>query len=228
MSGGCLPKSVAAMPVTRACVAIITTSGAMACYAQPLQCLIPTKLPMLFQIISYLLEVVSGLLTGACLLRLYMQLQRVPFGNPVGRLVFALTDWLVLPLRKLVPSARGWDLSCLVAAFLLQLLQYLLLWLLVGGGLGLAWLPWIAVFSLARVVVSGLMGLLIAYAILSWMQTSSPISDVIARLCEPLLRPVRRVVPLMGGIDLSPLVLLVLLQVVSIVLGHLQASVMGG
>ncbi|MBS0492899.1 MAG: YggT family protein, partial [Proteobacteria bacterium] len=162
---------------------------------------------MLFQIISYLLEVVSGLLTGACLLRLYMQLQRVPFGNPVGRLVFALTDWLVVPLRKLLPSAGRWDLSCLVAAFLLQLLQYLLLWLLVGGGLGLAWLPWIAAFSLARVVVSGLMGLLIAYAILSWMQTSSPISDVIARLCEPLLRPVRRVVPLMGGIDLSPLVL---------------------
>ncbi|MBS0465610.1 MAG: YggT family protein, partial [Proteobacteria bacterium] len=129
---------------------------------------------MLFQIISYLLEVVSGLLTGACLLRLYMQLQRVPFGNPVGRLVFALTDWLVVPLRKLLPSAGRWDLSCLVAAFLLQLLQYLLLWLLVGGGLGLAWLPWIAVFSLARVVVSGLMGLLIAYAILSWMQTSSP------------------------------------------------------
>ena len=168
---------------------------------------------MLFQIISYLLEVVSGLLTGACLLRLYMQLQRVPFGNPVGRLVFALTDWLVLPLRKLIPAAGRWDLSCLVAAFLLQLVQYLLLWLLVGAGLGLAWLPWMALFSLARVTVSGLMGLLIAYAILSWMQTRTPISDVIARLSEPLLQPVRRVVPLLGGIDLSPLVLLVLLQV---------------
>ena len=183
---------------------------------------------MLFQIISYLLEVVSGLLTGACLLRLYMQMQRVPFANPVGRLVFALTDWLVLPLRRLVPAAGRWDLPCLVAAFLLQLVQYLLLWLLLGAGLGLAWLPWMAVFSLVRVTVSGLMGLLIAYAILSWMQTRSPISDVIARLCEPLLQPVRRVVPLMGGIDLSPLVLLVLLQVLSIVLGHLQASVMVG
>ena len=186
------------------------------------------SIPMLFQIISYLLEVVSGLLTGACLLRLYMQLQRVPFGNPVGRLVFALTDWLVLPLRKLIPAAGRWDLSCLVAAFLLQLVQYLLLWLLVGAGVGLAWLPWMALFSLARVTVSGLMGLLIAYAILSWMQTRTPISDVIARLSEPLLQPVRRVVPLLGGIDLSPLVLLVLLQVLSIMLGHLQASVMMG
>ncbi|WP_416402391.1 YggT family protein [Alicycliphilus denitrificans] len=181
---------------------------------------------MLFQILSFLLEVASGLLTGACLLRLYMQWQRVSFANPVGRLVFALSDWLVLPLRKLVPAAGRWDLSSLVAAFLLQLVQYLLLWLLLGAGVGLAWLPWVAVFSLAHVAVSGLMGLLIVYAVLSWVQTRSLISDVIARLCEPLLRPVRRVLPLVGGIDLSPLVLLVLLQVLSIVLGHLQAGVM--
>ncbi len=181
---------------------------------------------MLFQIISFLLDVASGLLTGACLLRLYMQLQRVSFANPVGRLVFALTDWLVLPLRKLVPAAGRWDLSCLVAALLLQLVQYLLLWLLLGPEMGLAWLPWMAIFGLARVLVSGLMGLLIVYAVLSWMQTRSLISEVIARLCEPLLQPVRRVLPLMGGIDLSPLVLLVLLQVLSIALGHLQASVM--
>lgn len=182
--------------------------------------------PMLFQIISFLLEVASGLLTGACLLRLYMQLQRVSFANPVGRLVFALSDWLVLPLRRLVPTAGRWDLSCLVAAFLLQLVQYLLLWLMLGAGMGVAWLPWMAVFSLVRVAVSGVMGLLIVYAVLSWMQTRSPIADVIGRLSEPLLRPVRRVLPLVGGMDLSPLVVLVLLQVLSIVLGHLQAGVM--
>lgn len=182
---------------------------------------------MLFQILSFILDVASGLLTGACLLRLYMQLQRAPFANPVGRLVFALSDWLVLPLRKLVPAAGRWDLSCLVAAFLLQLVQYLLLWLLLGAGIGLAWLPWMAVFSLLRVAVSGLMGLMIVYAVLSWVPTRSPIGDVIARLCEPLLRPVRRVLPLVGGIDLSPLVLLVLLQVVSIVLGHMQAAALG-
>ena len=129
------------------------------------------SIPMLFQIISYLLEVVSGLLTGACLLRLYMRLQRVPSGNPVGRLVFALTDWLVLPLRKLIPAAGALGFVLPGCGLLLQLVQYLLLWLLVGAGLGLAWLPWMALFSLARVTVSGLMGLLIAYAILSWMQT---------------------------------------------------------
>lgn len=183
---------------------------------------------MLFQIISLLLDVAAGLLTGACLLRLYMQLQRVPFDNPVGRFVFALSDWLVLPLRKIVPAAGRWDLSCVVGALLLQLAQYLLLWLLLGAGGGLAKLPWLAIFGLARVAVSGLTGLVIVYAVLSWVQTRSPITEVLARLANPLLRPLRRVLPLVGGVDLSPLVVLVLLQVAMIVLGTLQARVMVG
>jgi len=181
---------------------------------------------MLYQIASFLLDVVGGLLTGACLLRLYMQWQRVPFSNPVGGLVFALTDWLVMPLRRVIPPTGRWDVSSLAAAVLLQLAQYVLLILLLGAGAAWAWLPWMALFGLARVVVSGLMGLLIVYAVMSWVQARSPLSDVIARLCEPVLRPFRRIIPLMGGIDLSPLVVLVLLQVAMIVLGNLQAGVM--
>ncbi|KAB2892440.1 MAG: YggT family protein [Burkholderiaceae bacterium] len=181
---------------------------------------------MLYQIVSFLLDVIGGLLTGACLLRLYMQLQRIPFTNPVGRLVFALSDWLVMPLRRVIPPTGRWDMSSLVAAVLLQLAQYVLLWLVLGAGAGWTWLPWLALFGLVRVVVSGVTGLLIVYAVMSWMQAHSPLSDVIARLCEPVLRPLRRFVPLVGGVDLSPLVALVLLQVAMIVLGHLQAGLL--
>jgi YggT family protein len=181
---------------------------------------------MLYQIASFLLDVVGGLLTGACLLRLYMQWQRISFSNPIGGLVFALTDWLILPLRRLIPPVGRWDVSSLVAAALLQLVQYSFLTLLLGAASAWAWLPWLALFGLARVAVSGLIGLLIVYAVMSWVQARSPLADVIARLCEPILRPVRRVIPLVGGFDLSPLVILVLLQVAMIVLGHLQASVM--
>ena len=182
---------------------------------------------MLYQIASFLLDVAGGLLTGACLLRLYMQWQRIPFSNPVGGLVFALTDWLIMPLRRVIPPVGRWDVSSLVAAALLQLAQYFLLTLLLGAASAWAWLPWLALFGLARVAVSGLIGLLIVYAVLSWIQGGrSPLADVIARLCEPVLRPFRRVIPLMGGFDLSPLVALVVLQVAMIVLGHLQASVM--
>lgn len=140
---------------------------------------------MLLQILTYLLDVATGLLAGACLLRLFMQLQRVPFGNPVGRLVFALTDWLVLPLRKVVPPAGRWDVASLLGAFLLKLVQYLLLMLLFGGMVSLAWAPVMALFGTARVAVMGLMVLVIAHALLSWVQVRSPIVDVVGRLCEP-------------------------------------------
>ena len=86
---------------------------------------------MLYQIISLLLEVASGVVGGACVLRLYMQYQRIPMsarsGNPLGRFVFALTDWLVLPLRRVVPAWGRWDLASLVAAFLLELVRFFLL-----------------------------------------------------------------------------------------------------
>jgi YggT family protein len=179
---------------------------------------------MAYQIISFLLDVAIGLLGGACLLRLYMQHQRVSFNNPVGRFVFALTDWLVLPLRRILPSVGRWDTASLVGAFLLELVQFGLLWLLAGRVGGFAMVPLLALFGLLRLVISALTVLVIVYAIASWVRVDSPIVDVIERLCAPLLRPWRRLIPLVGGIDLSPLAFLVALQVVAIILASLQSA----
>lgn len=179
---------------------------------------------MAYQIISFLLDVAAGLLGGACLLRLYMQYHRVPFGNPVGRFVFALTDWLVLPLRRILPSVRRWDTASLVGAFLVELAQFGLLWLLAGRAGDAAMLPVLALFGLLRLTISALTSLVIVYAILSWVRADSPLVDVIDRLCAPLLRPWRRLIPLVGGIDLSPLAFLVALQVAAIVLASVQSA----
>lgn len=179
-----------------------------------------------YQIISFLLDVAAGLLGGACLLRLYMQYQRVPFGNPVGRFVFALTDWLILPLRRVLPAMGRVDTASLVAVYLVELVQFGGLWLVSGRVTGLEVLPILALFGVVRLVISALTGLVIVYAILSWVRADSPIVDVIDRLCAPLLRPWRRLIPLVGGIDLSPLAFLVVLQVASIVLAYLQAAVL--
>ncbi|RYY71258.1 MAG: YggT family protein [Comamonadaceae bacterium] len=168
------------------------------------------------QILSFLLEVVAGLLGGACLLRLYMQRQKVPFGNPIGRFVFALTDWLVLPLRRVLPSIARWDTASLVGAYLVELVRFLILSGIVGGGLEMV--PLLALMALVMLAISAMTALVIVYAILSWVQADSRMADLLDRLVAPLLRPIRRVVPLVGGIDLSPLVLLVLLQVVQMVL----------
>ena len=185
---------------------------------------------MLYQITSFLLEVAAGLLSGVCLLRLYMQYQRIPMsarsGNPMGKFIFAFTDWLVLPLRKVVPAVGRWDMASLVAAFLVQLAQFAVLWALFGMGASVASVLVYAIFGLARMAVSGLTGLVIVYAVLSWVQTQSYLSDLLERLVMPVLIPIRRVLPLVGGIDLSPLVLLVLLQVAGIILGYVQAAIL--
>lgn len=197
---------------------------------------------MLFQILSLLLDVAASLLGGACLLRLYMQWQRVPFGNPLGRFVFAVSNWLVLPLRRLLPALGRLDTASLVAAWLVELVQLAALWSLsgalsgamglhMGGGLplGPAWalLPVLALFSLARLVLSSITALVLLGAILSWVRANSDMADLIERLCAPLLAPFRRVIPLVGGLDLTPLALLVALQIAGIVLSGVQVALLG-
>ena len=185
---------------------------------------------MLYQITSLLLEVAAGLIAGTCLLRLYMQYQRIPMsvrsGNPLARFIFALTDWLVLPLRRVIPAVGRWDMASLVGAFLVQLAQFVILWGLTGMTASLLSVAVLAAFGLVRMAISGMTGLVIIYAILSWVQTQSVGADFLERLVMPVLTPIRRVVPLVGGIDLSPLVLLLILQVAGIVLGSIQAAVL--
>lgn len=186
--------------------------------------------PMLYQITALLLEVAASLVAGTCLLRLYMQYQRISMslrsGNPLSKFIFALTDWLVLPLRRVVPAAGRWDLASLVGAFLVLLVQFAILWALSGMAQSFASVTVLAAFGLLRMALSGMTVLVIVYAILSWVQTNSPIADFLERLVMPLLVPIRRVMPLIGGIDLSPLVLLLLLQIAGIVLGSVQGAVL--
>jgi YggT family protein len=100
-------------------------------------------------------------------------------------------------------------------------------WLMLGGGASVLSVAILAVFGVARMAISSLTGLVIVYAVLSWVQTQSYLSDLMERLVTPVLAPIRRMVPLVGGVDLSPLALLVLLQIAAIVLGTLQAGVLG-
>ena len=104
-----------------------------------------------------------------------------------------------------------------MAAYLVEVLQYAILWAIVGRG-DIVDVLVLALFGVIRLAISAMTALIIIYAILSWVQTDSPMADVVDRLASPLLRPIRRLIPLVGGIDLSPLALLVVLQVASMLL----------
>lgn len=182
---------------------------------------------MLFQVISFLFEVAATLVGGASLLRLYMGWRRMSMTNSVGRFVMALTDWLVLPMRRIVPARGKFDVASLMAAWLAKLVQYSAVLLMLGSS---AWgvLPLLALLGVAKLAISVTTAVVLLAVILSWTQGHSPMGDVFSRLSEPLLAPLRRMIPLIGGIDLSPVALLVALQVASIVLGAAQASLVGG
>ena len=184
---------------------------------------------MLLQIFSLVLHFVVGLVAGTCLLRLYMHLQRINLsasgGNPLAPFVFSITNWIVLPVRRLVPAVGRLDTASLIAAYAVLLAKHTLLWLVAGDtahGLGLLVNTG---FELIGVILSSLMWMTIAYGLISWFSAASDARYFLAQLVEPLLRPIRRVLPHTGGVDLSPIALMLLIQIADIVLRHLQLSV---
>ena len=182
---------------------------------------------MLFQVINFLLEVASTLIGGACLLRMYMRWRAMSMANPVGRFVQALTDWLVLPLQRLLPPTKRLDTASLLGAWLLKLLQYLVFMLLLGLTQW-ALLPLVALLGVVKLAASVATAVIIVAAVLSWMQNRSPGTEVFERLSAPVLAPLRRIVPLVGGVDLTPVIALVVLQVLAIVLGSMQEQLLRG
>lgn len=183
---------------------------------------------MLSQIVSLLLGTAADILAIAFLARAYAQWARAPFRNPIGQFVLAATNWAILPLRRVIPGLFGIDLASIFAAWLVQIVYF-------GVMLGLTGLiavapeailavAWIACIAVLRMTVYLLMGVVIITALLSWINPYSPLASFFDALSRPLLVPARRLLPPLGGIDLSPLVVILLLQVVLIVLANLQPA----
>ncbi|MEW6515077.1 MAG: YggT family protein [Pseudomonadota bacterium] len=182
---------------------------------------------MLIQILSLLLGTAAGLLSIAFLARVWMQWMRAPFRNPVGQFVITFTNWAVLPLRRIIPGLFGIDLASVFAAWLTQFAYLAVMASLAAGSLvalaGFLAIAWVAVIAVLKMFIYLLMGVVILAALMSWISPHSPAAPLFNGLAAPLLAPVRRVVPIFGGgIDLSPLVVILLLQVVLIVLENLH------
>lgn len=179
---------------------------------------------MLTQAGLFLLNAVLGFLTFALLLRFYMQAFRVSFANQVGAFVVQLTNWLVKPLRRVLPGVFGLDLASLLPAYLLQLVLLFAVFALRGAfemqapGQVLAMLFWQGALATLRISIYLLIGALILQAVLSWVSPYSPLSRPVAQLTQPFLNPIRRIVPPIAAIDLSPLVAILLAQLILIFL----------
>ncbi len=188
---------------------------------------------MFVQIGQLLVDAAASLFVYLLLVRFHFQWLRVPFRNPIGEFVIAGTNWVVRPARKLIPPLAGLDLATLIAAWLLQALALYLLGAIAGGGLGaepgrmIAVLMVGAAFDLLRFSLYILIFAVIVQAVLSWVNPHSPVQSLFDAMTRPFLRPLRRLIPLLGNVDLSPLALLLLLQVALIALAHLRGAAGG-
>jgi YggT family protein len=166
-------------------------------------------------ILQFIVDTAATLLGALLLLRFWMQATRVRPPQQIGQFTFTLTDWLVLPLRRLVPGMGGYDWASLIGAFVVVLLASSLL--LVAGADAEMVLRH-ALFRFLSWILYGFMALLIIDAIFSWVNPHAPLAPFVHALNTPILRPIRRVVPPIGGVDLSVLVALVLIQIILFVL----------
>lgn len=175
---------------------------------------------MLNNIILFLLDTILGLLTFAFLLRFYFQLTKASFQNQFAQLVVTLTNFAVKPLRRVLPSVGKIDISTLLLAYLTQLTMHLLGLLLKGFPLfvagGQVWLvvTGLALLGVISTSISIFLYAVLIQAVLSWVNPHTPIAPALHSLTNPMLRLFRKHIPPAGHFDLSPLVFIILAQLV--------------
>jgi YggT family protein len=187
---------------------------------------------MLSNALIFLVNTVCGLFVVALLLRFYLQWARASHRNPLSEFLQALTDFMVRPARRIVPGLWGLDLSTLALAWLVQLLEILLVLQIRGYGLGPAAGQTFAAAALLALVMILKIGLYVVMAavivqvVLSWVSPHSPLMPLANSLTRPFLREFQRRVPPIGNVDLSPLFVLVVLQLLLILpVAWLEAAV---
>ncbi|MBL8483066.1 MAG: YggT family protein [Rhodocyclaceae bacterium] len=184
---------------------------------------------MLTQLLLLILDAVFGFFTSVLLARFYMQWARVSFRNQIGVFVIAVTDWIVQPARRIFPLRSSLDLPTLLCAWVLQVLLSLLTAWIAGMALSsllnsIVGLMLIGVLELIRLSVFFLMFVVIVAAVMSWISSYNPLATVLTGIARPFLRPFQRMLPPVGGVDLSPLLLLLVLQMVLLLIGWARSG----
>jgi len=167
---------------------------------------------------QWLISTLFDIFAFIVMLRFIMQFTRASFSNPIGELIVQATSPLLKPLRKIIPGLGGHDIAALVLVFLILLAKFLLFSVL-------GWVPYQATIPLALMGVLGtaldvfLIAILVL-VILSWVSPGGhPLSGMLRSVTSPILTPMQRIIPPFNGLDLSPLVAMLILYFLKIALG---------
>lgn len=181
---------------------------------------------MLAQIVITVLQILSTFYLTIVLLRFLLQLARADFYNPISQFVVKATNPLLRPLRRVIPGWGGIDGAALVLAILIQAATFLLILMAITGGLPainpVTLFSW-SVISVLLLIARIYFWSVIAVVVVSWVapQSNHPAIALVAQITEPVMRPIRNIVPPIGGLDLSPIVVFLVLNVVIVMLQHM-------
>lgn len=172
--------------------------------------------------LTFLLSTVIELYTMIMLLRVWMQWARCDFYNPFSQFVVKATQPVVGPLRRIIPALGPLDSASMLLAFILCVIKAIVLFMVVTFQ-PIIWIS--ALLILIKTIGLLIFWVLLLMAIMSWVsQGRSPVEFVLMQLTDPLLRPIRRLLPSMGGIDFSPMILVLLLYVLNMGIAELLQS----
>ena len=182
---------------------------------------------MFAQIATFLIDTIVSFLVFLLPARFHFQWLRVPFRNPMGEFLLATTNWAVMPARRVIPGLVGLDLATLLLAWGLQAVGLWAQATIAGAEPSALAILAIAAVDLVRYSVYILVFAVFVQVAISWINPDAPLGPLFDMVTRPFLRPVRRYVPPVGRVDLSPLVLLVILYVLLIPLAHLRIAAAG-
>ena len=173
---------------------------------------------MLSQILIFLLDTLLGLFSLALLLRFFMQLLRAPYRNPLSQFLVALTDFIVRPARRVIPGYSGMDLSTLLLAWLAQCILLAGVLMLQGYefrstiGIAITGLALLGLIEIIKMTLYIILVAVIMQAVLSWFNPHTPFAPMLDSFTRPFLGVIRKRIPPIGNVDLSPLFVLVIIQ----------------
>ncbi len=172
---------------------------------------------MVSQALAFVIDALGSLFVLAALVRFWMQAFRAPARNPLAQFTMALTDFAVRPLRRVIPGAFNLDWASLVVALVSEFLLQILLLLVAGGSPSAEILPvllFLAFVKLIRLSIYVFMGAVIIQAVLSWVNPHHPVAPFFLALTRPFMRPFQRAIPPIGGVDITPVLVLIAFQLV--------------
>lgn len=184
---------------------------------------------MFSEIFTLVLDTVSSLYLMLILLRFILQLSRADFYNPISQFIVKATNPILIPLRRIVPSIGGIDTASIVFAILFQTLVVVLKMLVLSGGIANPlFLIALSTVMVLDVLLKVYFWALIIMIVASWVAPGSgnPALLLINQIVEPLMKPFRKLLPSMGGLDLSPILVFMVIQVLEIVVKGLQSQVL--